>query len=92
MSTGPIVGYTYQADNYCPEHIVAQLTANPGHTGHQAASIPNAEQHLDLLARLAGVDREDEYTFDTDDFPKVIVADQVQDDEFCGAGHPLLED
>jgi hypothetical protein len=51
-----------------------------------------AGQHLDLLARLAGVDREDEYTFDTDDFPKVITADQVQDDEFCGAGHPLLED
>jgi hypothetical protein len=91
VNAATIAGYTYQADNFCPKHIVAQLTANPGDAGHAAAVIADPETHLDLLARLAGVDRTDEWSFDSGDFPKVILGDQVEPDDFCGAGHQLLE-
>ena len=92
MRSDTIVGYTFAAAQFCPEHIVAQLTTNPGDTGHAGAAIGNPEAHLDLLARLAGVNRHDEDTFDTGEFPKVIFYDQTTPDDTCDAGHPLLAD
>ena len=82
---GGVVGYTYRAANFCPSCIVAQLTTNPGNVHHQETQTDPAqtERHLDLLARLAGVDRMDERTFDSDDFPKVVFSSQVEDVEYC---------
>lgn len=91
MNAWTVVGYTYRAANFCPEHIVAALTANPGDAGHGAAVVHNIEDHLDVLARLAGIDRHDEDTYDSGDFPKVVFLDQLTGDEFCDAGHALLE-
>ena len=82
-----IVGYTYRAETLCPDHIVAQLTANPGDVNHADATIGNAEAHLDLLARLKGIDRMDEHSFDSGDFPKVIFSSATEGDtcDKCGA-------
>lgn len=81
MKSWTIVGYTYRAENWMPNAIVAQLTTNPGNVHHKSASVPNAEAHLDLLARIAHIDRYDESSYDSDDFPKVIFADSVEEGE-----------
>lgn len=39
------------------------------------------------LAGLLRIDIEDEYSWDSDDFPKVIFSDQVEDTEYCGTCH-----
>ncbi|WP_405057065.1 hypothetical protein OG474_30555 [Kribbella sp. NBC_01505] len=75
--THDIVGYSYNADIYCPDHIVAQITSNPGDVWHSAARIGAAEMHLDLCARIKGVNRSDEGSFDGGDFPKVIYAEHA---------------
>lgn len=80
MNAADIIGYTYRGENYTPDAIVAQLTTNPGKAGGVGA-VANPEAHLDLLARLAGIDRQDEHSFDSDEFPKVIFADSVEDGE-----------
>lgn len=58
------IGYTYSADNYCPDCIVEMFGAT-----YDAI---NAEGVLDLVARARGIDRYDERSYDSGDFPKVI--------------------
>jgi hypothetical protein len=68
-----IVGYTYNAENYCPDHIVEQIDGQ--------APVPEreAEAKLDYLAGMFGIDRYDERSFDSGNFPKVIFRDQAHD-------------
>lgn len=77
--TGDIAGYTYRADNYSPVDIVELLIAEgrlaPGARGM------DADEALDQLAAVEGVDREDECTFDSCEFPKVILRIQLTDDD-----------
>ena len=40
---------------------------------------------LDELATILQIDIEDEYSYDSDDFPKVIFADQLEETEYCGS-------
>jgi hypothetical protein len=77
-----IVAYQYKGDLWAPEYIVGQLTANPGdgHHGTRPSESP-VEPHLDLLARIKGIDRYDESSFDSDEFPKVVFRDQIAEDE-----------
>ncbi|MEY4081121.1 MAG: hypothetical protein RL430_1551 [Actinomycetota bacterium] len=72
-----IIGYAYLAAIYCPGCIVAAVNGTATRQGSFA------EQDLDALARERGIDRMDEHTFDSDDFPKVIFSTQVEDDEHC---------
>jgi hypothetical protein len=78
-----IVAYTYRAANYCPRCIVGRLTVNPGDTGHRTTpwdtDPDTVETHLDTLARLGGIDRDDERSFDSGDFPKVVFRDSADD-------------
>ena len=95
MFNNGIAGYTYNTDNYCPGCIVGQLTTNPGDTHHgEHPSTTDPEQHLDLLARLATppVDRADETTYDSGDFPKVILPSQVTWRDQCGNCGAYLDD
>lgn len=62
-----IVGYTFQAENHSPEAILGVL----GLTGD------NAEEALDALAAIRGINRQDEYSFDSSEFPKVIRDSQL---------------
>lgn len=77
-----IVGYTYNADTYCPTHAVFALPTGPGQAYDGWALAPDAtvlspEDNLDEIAAAFGINRSDEHTFDSDDFPKVIFGYQA---------------
>jgi hypothetical protein len=80
-----IVAYTYKADMYCPEHIVPLVAADLS----LAAPQMETEGALDILAGESGIDRYDEYSFDSGDFPKVVFRDQIGEYDTCGAGHQI---
>jgi hypothetical protein len=69
-----IAGYTYRANMFSPADLIAYLVMrgdrSPGALGM------DAEDVLDQWAGEEGIDRDDETTFDSDDFPKVVFADQ----------------
>ena len=64
-----IVAYTYKADIYCPDCIITQVNHSP-----IAGLLENAEAALDVFAKVRGIDRYDEHSYDSDEFPKVIFA------------------
>ena len=82
MGTGidAIAGYTYQADNHLPEDLV-EILISQGRLAPGARGL-SAEEALDQLAAVDGVDREDERSFDTDEFPKVILRLNLTADDF----------
>jgi hypothetical protein len=65
-----LVAYTYRADVYGPCCILRAFHGSP--TGEPPIAGMSIEQHLDVLARLRGVDRSDEGSFDSGDFPKPV--------------------
>ena len=71
-----IAGYTFQGENYCPGCIIDQLPTGPGQPYDGWALDPGVfapvEDNLDEIAIAFGIDRNDETTFDSGDFPKVI--------------------
>lgn len=84
MKTFDIVGYTYRAENLCPRCQVLAFECDP--------AIRNCEQMLDTVATSRGIDRYDEHSFDSRDFPKVVFSGMVEDDELCGhCNEPLVE-
>jgi hypothetical protein len=72
MRATDIAGYSYAADIYCPAHILPAMGKRrlPGKT---------VEQSLATYARGAGIDPQDERSYDSGDFPKVIFADGIHD-------------
>lgn len=81
MKAWTVVGYQFRAAEYCPEHGVKALLAHEGLEGHGLSYIP--EEALDLMARFRGLERMDEATFDSDDFPKVIFASDTEGESHC---------
>jgi hypothetical protein len=75
MNATQIVAYTFRADTYAPAAILAALPTGDGEL-YNAAEVETA---LDELALAFGIDRADECTFDSADFPKVVFASQVDD-------------
>jgi hypothetical protein len=65
-----IVAYTYKADNFMPKALIEFMVQirelSP------AALDMSPEVALNQLADVYGIDRDDENTFNSDDFPKVI--------------------
>jgi hypothetical protein len=88
LETEGIAGYTYRAEHWNREALIEQLIRekrlSPGARGM------NGEDALSQLAvdysfEHGGpleFDREDEYTFDSDDFPKVIFGHMLDDDTY----------
>lgn len=72
-----IVGYTYAADTYCNgECVTNALGVGP---------MPEpTESVLDSLAESRGIDRMDEYSYDSSVFPKVVFGTSVDEPEQCG--------
>lgn len=65
-------GYSYQANTYCPDCILVVVT------GVQSQALVGRESVEDALTHIAkakGIDYADEYSYDSDDFPKVITAE-----------------
>ena len=84
MKAYDIVGYTFDADTYCPECVLdianEWLYADGVKVGYM-----RVEDALDAWATSAKITRDDEWTFDSGDFPKVVFCDSVEDDtEVCG--------
>ena len=95
MHATDIVGYTFQADTYCPEHVIDALPTGEGEAFDGWALAPGAdpmstEDNLSEIASAFGIDRQDEHTFDTDYFPKVIFADQAEDSRCATCDEPLV--
>ena len=79
-----IVGYTYDAENLCPrctmDYMVSDQSEIPGNS---------IEEKLDYIASIGAnprgevINRQDENSFDSGVFPKVIFASQVEENEQC---------
>lgn len=75
MATDDIVGYTYDAETLCPSCCVESVgIANPEFNG-------SAEEFLNAAAKILGINRMDENTFDSNTFPKIIMEVQVESPE-----------
>lgn len=74
-----IAGYTFKAENLCKDCTIDAM--------NKAGLLDEREgEVLDLVefaAKKAGVDQEDHYSFNSDDFPKSFLLEQVDDDETC---------
>lgn len=82
-----VVGYTFCAETLCPGCTRETFETSTGLTARESTT----EGYLTSVARYVGIDREDEASFDSGTFPKVIFADSVQDDEACDScGGALL--
>lgn len=68
-----IIGYTYRAKNYTPSALIIYMVAR-GELSPAARWDMSPEDALDQLASAYGIERDDEYSFDSDNFPKVIFA------------------
>ncbi len=81
-----IVAYSFNADIYCRECIadmfLLQTTGIP-------ADAADAEDVLDQCAANRGINRADESTFDSGDFPKIISRSQVADEVCPRCHHPV---
>lgn len=88
MRAFEVVGYVYRADVYCPRHIVDALPTGEGEAfdgwALAAGATPmSAEENLAEIAEAFGIDRMDEWSYDSWDFPKVIFASS-HEFEVCG--------
>lgn len=74
---GDIVGYMYCAAEYTPEQWHAAYVERwiQGGVLAPAARDMAVEDILNQAAAYLGIDRDDEYSFDSDDFPKVILGE-----------------
>ena len=86
MKAFDIVGYTYKAATYCADCIENVLTVDDGeYDGWKLGKgiyMP-VEDSLNEIAYHFGINRDNEYSFDSDDFPKVIFQSMVEDGEQC---------
>lgn len=87
MAVNEIAGYTWHADQFCPTCIVKELCASEYLETTPAAHDMAAEELLNQLAEYSGIDRDDEYTFDSDTFPKVILTVQLDCGDLTEQGH-----
>lgn len=82
MKSTDIVGYTYRADQYCPCCIVGQLPTGPGGAfdgwGLATGVTMPTEENLSEIAAAFGIDRMNERSFDSDEFPKVVTAEMAR--------------
>ena len=77
-----IAAYHYWAELYCPSCLIDAMIA-AGIAAPAAQHMP-IEVALDQCAEALGVDRADEHSFDSHEFPKDVFLDQVYDDDRCG--------
>lgn len=79
------IAYIFKSDIYCPDHIVEQIDGEA-----PVEDIAGAvEEKLDYIAGMLGIDREDEATFDSGDFPKCAFRSELYNDAHCACGHRL---
>lgn len=97
MRTDDIVAYQYRAALYCSRHILTALPFGPGGDFDGWALAVGAdpmttEENLSEIAEAFGIDRQNESSFDSGYFPKVVFRDQITDDDYCATCGCALED
>lgn len=84
--------YLYAGNLLCPGCVLDALPTGEGHAfdGWKDVSTPpmSAEANLTELAAAFGINRTDEQSFDSDDFPKVLF--DTNDGEICAGCHTEL--
>lgn len=79
-----ITGYVFKAETFCPRCLKRKMYVD-GFIDKTLKS-QSTEDMLDLLADDLKVNRNDEWTFDSDNFPKVIFkSDSELIPDFCNA-------
>jgi len=73
-----IVGYTYNTDQYCPPCTAYVF-------GADTESVAEVEAVLDSAAHAMGIDRADEDSYDSAEFPKIITEQMAEHDYGYGA-------
>lgn len=81
-----IVAYSYRADIYCPLCILSMCNEPSEFEEYR-----DVECALADYALILGIDRYDEYSYDSGDFPKVVFRDSVEDPEYCGHCHEAID-
>lgn len=76
-----IAAYTYRAAVYCPACVAETMIAT-GDASPAARDMPT-EDALDQCAQAAAIDRDDETSYDSDEFPKVVFLHQLADVATC---------
>lgn len=93
MALDDAIAWTYQADIYCPVCIVDLVATD--YPESQDVDLSNAFDTEDKLFKLAGhlkIDYTDEYSYDSDDFPKPVFqmnSEEVWEDH-CGHCHERI--
>lgn len=91
-----IVGYTFNADQFCPNCIIDMLPTGEGEEfdgWKLAAEVKmSVEDNLSEIAYAFSIDREEETSFDSSEFPKVIFNGMASSDDMCGYCHTSLLD
>lgn len=82
-----IVAYIYQAEELCPTCTIEALLRNG--EASPAARDMNEETVLDQIAGANAIDRHDESSFDSDDFPKVVFASDADGEQCDACGEAL---
>ncbi|MBP00281.1 MAG: hypothetical protein CMG34_03560 [Candidatus Marinimicrobia bacterium] len=80
-----ITAYTFNADIWCVGCVEEHFERNHG------IAPATAEDMLDDYAEANGIDRMDEASFDSGDFPKVIFEIDLDEVEICGWCHNEIE-
>jgi len=87
-----VVGYTYQAETLCPACTLSALPMGDGETfdgWYEVDGNMSPEDNLSELAAAFGIDRMDESSYDSGDFPKVIFSSDSEGDQCGGCGEIL---
>lgn len=77
-----IGAYTYRADLHCPCCLIEAMIAT-GDAAPAARNLP-IETVLDQCADALAIDRSDETSFDSDEFPKPVLVDALGHEAICG--------
>jgi hypothetical protein len=88
-----VVGYAFRGELLCPTCLLDALRTGDGEPFDGWALADGVqmtvEDNLSELALSFGVDRYDERTFDSDDFPKVLFSSDADDDASSRCGFVL---
>ena len=91
-----VVAFTYRAEILCPRHTSDALgdamAARYEWGGARRQPYEGPAEHLERVARFLGIHPPDERQYASDEYPKVVVRDQIADvEDACGPCGALEE-
>lgn len=92
MRSYDVVGYSYQADLWCPFCAEQAMIAAHGDKVAPPALYPDTVEGWAPIAGIPCHDdgTPDEHLYDSGDFPKVVLCDQADADDRCCDCHEYL--